>query len=507
MEVNDIVSFDLNILWIKLVIVIVIALSIFLFMTKPFQTKKVQENTTLLDFTTYLNERISVLMKDYNIPGVNIALIQKGEIAWVKSYGYANLEKKRKMTNDTYCRVESISKSVTAWGIMNLVEQERIELDKPVKLYLKNWEFPDSKYSAENVTVRQLLSHSAGMPLGTIGQRYSPKEDLPSLKKVLSQNGVLQQKPGLSFSYSNTGFNLLELLIEEVTGRDFAEYMTKEVLTPLGMNHSSFTWNENFNPVVPHGYDLKGRSIPVYVYPDKASGGLFATIEDIAKFVAAGMPDYSNKNLKVLNDKSIKKLYKPIMEISGLYSLVYDSYGLGHFIERLPNGNKAVSHGGQGSGWMTQFYSVPETGDGIVILTNSQRSWPFFANILSDWAQWSGFSSTGMGLITRATKVLWGIIGFILILLLWKVWRLGTGFISNRRRFAPFARDNSLLRSVQFGLFTVLVLSLLWAINQDYLFITSVFPRMTVWLGYTIVFSAIVLFFLVLFPCVEEDEK
>ncbi len=350
---------------------------------------KVEKQTSLESFTAYLDERIPALMKGYDIPGVNIALVKKGRMVWSKAYGYADLEAGRKMTTDTYCRVESISKSVTAWGVVKLLEQGKIELDKPVKLYIINWEFPESDYSTGKVTIRQLLSHTAGMPLGTIGVRYSPKEDVPSLEESLSKDAVLKQEPGLSFSYSNTGFNLLELLIEEVTGHDFAEYMAEEVLNPLGMHHSGFTWSEEWEPPVPIGYDLDGNPVPVYVYPDKASGGLFATVEDIATFITAGMINFSPRGHEVLDAQSINKLYTPTVEIPGLYGLAFDSYGLGHFIESLPNDRKAVSHGGQGSGWMTHFHSVPETGDGIVILTNSQRSWPLIAHILSDWAEWN----------------------------------------------------------------------------------------------------------------------
>ena len=492
---------------IKLFILLTISFTVVIIPSKIFSTKDIVEHASLEKFTDHLDERIPALMKDYDILGVNIALVKKGEIIWSKAYGYANLEQGRKMTTDTYCRVESISKSVTAWGVMKLVEQGKIELDKPVELYIKNWEFPESEFSEEKVTVRMLLSHSAGMPLGTIGVRYSPQEDIPSLEEILSKDAILKQQPGLSFSYSNTGFNLLELLIEEVTGRDFAEYMAEEVLIPLGMHNSSFTWSEKWDPAVPNGYDLNGNPIPVYIYPDKAAGGLFATVENIAAFVTAGMTKFSSTGNEALNAQSIKKLYTPAVEIPGLYGFVFDSYGFGHFIENLPNGKKAVSHGGQGSGWMTHFHSVPETGDGIVILTNSQRSWPAFAYILSDWARWCGFSSIGMGKIILGQKIVWTFIGLLVFIFLWQAWRLGQGLISGGRRFAPLSKESRLLRLGQGGLFIVLMSILLWAMNQDYLFISSVFPIAANWLGFSIFLFAVVLLLSALFPCIEDKVK
>ena len=491
----------------KIFVVLIISSTLAIIALKTHAKKKVEEHASLENFTSFLNECVPALMKKYDIPGVNIALVKKGETVWLKAYGYADLEKGLKMTVDTHCRVESISKSVTAWGVMKLVEQGKIELDKPVGQCIKNWTFPESEFSEEKVTVRLLLSHSAGMPLGTIGVRYSPKGKIPSLEESLSRDAVLMQEPGLSFSYSNTGFNLLELLIEEVTGRDFAEYMAEEVLIPLGMRSASFTWSEKWKPAVPLGYDLKGNPIPVYVYPDKASGGLFASVNDIATFIAAGMTKFSRTGLEVLGEESIRKLYTPAVKIPGFYGLAFESYGFGHFIETLSDGKKAVSHGGQGSGWMTHFHSVPETGDGIVILTNSQRSWPFIACILSDWAKWNGFSSVGMGQILRGQKALWVLIGLLVIAALWQIWRLAQGLFSGRRHFAPLSREFWLLRLVQSCLFVILASSLLWAANQDYLFLSSVFPIASVWLGFSLFLLALFLLLSILFPYEKNEKK
>lgn len=488
-------------LWIKIIIVLLI-LTVLILAGKYYLPHKNIKNVTIEEFVYHLDERIPTLMNHYDIPGLIIALVQEGETVWTKGYGYANLKEKIKMTTDTYCRVESISKSVTAWGVMKLVEKGKISLDTPVKTYIKNWKFPESEFSWDTVTVRQLLTHSAGMPLGTIGVIYSPNEDKPSLEDSLSNDAFLVQEPGKSFLYSNTGFNLLELLIEEVTGRDFAEYMEEEILIPLGMTHSSFNWSKNWEPGVPIGYDEQGKEIPVYVYPDKASGGLFATIEDIATFISAGMTDFSKGTSKVLNPESIKKIYTPMVELTGYYNFVFDAYGFGHYIETLSNGKKAVSHGGQGSGWMTHFHSVPETGDGIVILTNSQRSWPFFAYLLTDWAQWRGFGSVGMGIIILVTKILWVMISIIIIISLFQIWRLTNGIISGRRTFRVLSKEKLVLRFTQSGLFIILLSCFLWAVNQEYLFISSVFPIATRWLGLSILLSAVVSLLSALFPCI-----
>ncbi len=463
----------------------------------------VEKGASIETFTAQMDARIPALMEDYGIPGASIALVKDGGIVWTGAYGYADLEEGREMTAGTYCRVQSISKPVTAWGVLKLVAQDKIELDASVGQYIKSWPFPESKYSTDKITVRQLLSHYSGMPLGDVLTIYSPEEELPSLKESLTESAHPMQEPGVSFSYSNVGFNLLELLIEEVTGRDFSEYMEKEVLIPLGMNRSTFTWSEALAPPVPLGYGLTGKTVPVYVYPEKASGGLFASAEDVAAFVIAGMPDFAKEH-PVLSPQDINQLYMPEAQDLGVYSLVFDSYGLGYYIENLPDGKKAVSHGGQGTGIMTHFHAVPETGDGIVILTNSQRSWPFISYIVSDWARWCGFSTVGMGRIILGQYLLWAFIGLVWFVLLLQIWRLAEGIISGRRKPALFSKKLRLLRLAQLSLFLILAISLLWCVNQDYLFLTSVFPVASGWLGISACALAFVLLISALFP---KDER
>ncbi len=316
------------------------------------------------EFTDFLNHRIPALMESYAIPGVAIALIHEGEVAWLKAYGYADLEEERLMTTDTICRVQSISKSLTAWGIMKLVEEGQIKLDTPALEYLGDWRFPPSEYQTDAITVRQLLSLSAGMPLGDVLAMYSPTEETPSLEDALFKDAVAIKEPGSAFYYSNVSINLLELIIENVTGRDFAEYMAEEVLLPLGMTQSSFNWSNDFNPSVPVGYNLSGNPKSVYIYPEKASGGLFASARDIAQFVVAGMTGRYSKNHGVLEADTIELLYQPEVNITGFYALAFNAYGLGHLIEYLPGGTLAVSHGGAG-----------QRGDEPLSLNPGRRCW------------------------------------------------------------------------------------------------------------------------------------
>jgi len=462
---------------------------------------KINPGDSREEFIAEMEEQIPALMDAYEIPGASIALVKGSRVVWTRSFGFADMETGRKMTPETVCRVQSVSKPVTAWGVMKLAEQQRISLDTPVSEYLEDWSLPGSEFREEEITVRQLLSHTAGLPLGDILTRYDPRAPMVSLEEKLVQEAHLMQEPGTSFSYSNTGYNLLELLIEEVTGTDFSGYMENEILLPLGMERSDFDWDPEFDPPVPKGYNLQGEEIPVYVYPERGSGGLFSTAEDIARFVAAGMDE---KN-PVLSRESIGMLYSPEAESLGMYSLVFDAYGLGYYLETLHGGMNAVSHGGQGTGWMTHFHAVPEAGDAIVILTNSQRSWPFIAHILASWSRWSGFGAPGMENILIAQRTFWGAIWLLNLIVTYWLLKFTGEIRSRNRRFAPLRKSDALVRAIQAAGSILIFSVLIWCVSQPYLTITSLFPIASRWLAITFFILGILLLVLFAFPGTVQE--
>ena len=473
-------------MWIWFIFISLIISLLVMMISGSLQSKRnLRAHVPLDEFKAHMDERIPALMKLYGIPGCNIALVKDNEVVWTEGYGYADVSNRRALTVDTPMSVQSITKSVTAWGVMRLWEKGLIDVDAPVSQYLKSWQFPLTDYRIEKITVRQLLSHTAGMPLGDFTNIYSPGEAMPSNRDVMSGEAVLMREPGTGFSYSNTGYNLLEILIEDVTGQSFLDYIRREVLLPLGMESAVFDIDKAVTPYPPTGYNLKGEPVPVYLYPSKASGGLFATAHDIARFAASGMQENP-----VLSIESINRMYKPESYKIGIYGLVFEAYGFGHYIEKLPNGMVSVSHGGQGNGIMTHMQAVPETGDAIVILTNSQRSWPFIAYVLSNWAQWRGFPSVGMG------RIIWGhygfcfVIGMLVSASLLVILSLVSTFYQQKR--AGF-------RLLRVSAASILLGILIWCACQEYLFITSVFPILSVWLGgAAFVFSIVLLLSVVL---------
>lgn len=461
------------------------------------------------EFTDALNEDVPRLMRRYGVPGVAMAIIRDGEPAWSRAYGVADRETDTIMTVDTVCRTESISKSVTAWGVMRLVEDGLLDLQRPAESYLGGWELPDSPYDESALTGDHLLSNRSGLPLGTIGPpaEYAPETPRPTAREFVEEDAVLVAEPGSGFFYSDVGFNTLELIVEELTGEPFAAYMDRTVLAPLGMADAGYAWRASYSAALGTGHEMDGSTVRAYVYPASASGGLFADVEDVARFVAAGMLQSDRAREGTLTTESLERIYRPRVDIPGLYGFVADGYGFGHFIETLPDGRTAVWHGGQGHGWMTHFHSVPESGDGIVILTNSQRSWPFIASVLPRWASWSGAGRVRFGVIIPATRVFWGLIAAVAAAVLWQAYRLVTGIRSGSRRVAPASGARVPLRLAQTLGGGGLIALVAWRIALPYVDEASIFPAAAPWAAVVFIAAGVALIASALMPAVGPRPK
>lgn len=409
-----------------------------------------------------LSRTIPERMARNGVPGAVIVLLAGGAPVWTGAFGLADPTTGRPMAADALFRVESISKPVTAWGAMRLAETGRLDLDAPVRDCLTRWRPPGD---AEQITPRQLLSHVAGIGLGDYAARYAPDGPRPALTDHLAGDFATIAAPGARFAYSDTGYHLLELVIEDCTGDDFATLLGRQVLAPLGMTHASFDWTGAEMPV---GHDLRGRPVDPYVYPGRASGGLHATAADIARFAAAGMYGHGG----VLPADAVAEMHRAVVEIDGLFGFAADGYALGHFTERLSDGREAVWHGGQGYGWMSHLHMVPETGDGIVILSNSQRAWPLFAVILRDWSENIGVAPVGMA------RVLWAETAARAAIFVLVAAAATMPWIAHRGRSRP-----RIVRIGAGGLAAILILWPHWAAVQDYLFLFSILPGLWPWLG------------------------
>lgn len=327
-------------------------------------------------------------LEQFTVPGAAVAVIRNGEIAVSKGYGFADVENRVAVTPATGFNVGSISKTVAAWGVMTLVEQGELELDAPVSRYLTRWQLPESEFDEDGVTIRRLLSHTAGLSLhGYPG--FGPDDALPTMEESLSgatngSGGVeLVMEPGTQWRYSGGGYTLAQLIVEEVTGRSFADYLREAVLRPLGMADSDFHLSEELMAKSSLAYDERGVPTPNPRFTAQAAAGLHTTVEDLATFAAAALTadDGRMPGRDVLSAETVDLMLSPAPASDG-------SYGLGYAVSLTSLGYQGRGHGGSNRGWQAYFKIVPETGDGIVVLTNASRGSGLHQALVRAWDGW-----------------------------------------------------------------------------------------------------------------------
>ena len=322
-----------------------------------------------------------------------------------KAYGFEDLENQVKVDHKTGFNIASISKTVTAWGVMKLVEEGKLELDESAESYLTRWKFPESKYDSKEVTIRRLLSHTAGLSLhGYAG--YSPKDKLPSIEESLSgsTNGSgdvrIREEPGTRYSYSGGGYTVLQLIVEEVTGRTFEAYMQQEILNPLGMTNSSYIIDEKILKNSSKEYNQFEREIDFELFTAKAAAGLHTTIEDFSKFALASL-DTNNSYQNILSASTLKLMntFAPSSQ---------NRYGLGYILENF-NGNtvQLSGHGGSNDGWQAQLQFNRAAGDAFLLLTNSGGGRDLINQAYCEWMDWSQYVWMGNRCIKIITPLLY----------------------------------------------------------------------------------------------------
>jgi CubicO group peptidase (beta-lactamase class C family) len=367
----------------KLKLITLLSLTLILSCTDNVTNPKTSENkiseveTNLIppiyiegDSTWTIEER----MKYYDVPGVSIAVINEGEIAWVKTYGIIDKESKAPVTKNTLFQAASISKPVSAYGALRLVEQGKVDLNIDVNSQLTSWKLAENEFTADKkVTIKNLLNHSAGVTVhGFLG--YSPDLPVPTLIQVLngtppanSNEAIVDKTPEESFRYSGGGYNIIQQLMIDVEGKPFPEIMKEQVLQPLNMQNSSFNQPLTKSQLdlaatgyLPDGSMTKGRR---HTYPEMAPAGLWTTSEDLAKFAINIQKTLKGDSSIGLSKELTTKMLTPFVE---------DFIGLGIFINKKKD-QVYFGHGGWNEGFSSELVAHIEKGYGVVVMINSNH--------------------------------------------------------------------------------------------------------------------------------------
>ena len=341
-------------------------------------------------------------LKKRRIPGAAVALVHEGRVIFSRCYGYADTGKKVPITEDTYFMVGSLTKSFTALAVLKLIEQGKIDPHADIKKYIPDFSIRNLYDGEVPITVNHLLTHTSGLMIDYYAHLTCEKKQ--SNADLLSQlrNEYLCFKPGSASKYSNIGYRLLGMMIEQVTGERFEDYLEKEVFKPLGLNNSFFEYTVDMALHMSKGHNGDTETSRID-NEDKSASGLFSTVKDLTAFLkflssGAGQLPGGINNSKIID--LITKNADPAIDT------FYDSkniYSSGWYLNSYQfNGVHAVlSSSGNINGFSTAITYIPEEKLGIVILTNSSLGWKANMDIIARGL--GGFIDASCGPETRRT--------------------------------------------------------------------------------------------------------
>lgn len=296
---------------------------------------------------------------------------------------------------NTVFQVSSLSKWISAFGIMKLVEDGKLDLDAPVSTYLTRWQLPPSEFNNKEVTVRRLLSHTAGLTDGLGYSGFETGTPVQSIEQSLAKasdadEGISAEvrvgiEPGSEFRYSGGGYTLLQLLVEEVSGQSFSSYMKEAVFEPLGMNHSTYVWSDSSTYLLAEFYHCDGKRSKHYRYASLAATSLYTSLSDLELFLQIHLEGKDNEPIgrNVIKPETVKMMREPHGQEMGI-----DIWGLGAVLYATTDNNDfIIGHDGKSTPPInTAIRLNPETGNGIIVLATGSRV--IATRLASEWVFW-----------------------------------------------------------------------------------------------------------------------
>ncbi len=312
-------------------------------------------------------------MVHYKVPGLSIAVVKDYQLDWAKGYGQADVSENRKVTEETLFQAASISKSLNGVGLLKLAQDGKIDLSSDINTYLSGWKFPyDDISKGKKITIGNLLSHTGGLSVHGF-RGYGPGEPIPNIVEILDGKTPANSdavrsifEPGLREEYSGGGTTITQLIVSDITHTPYDEFMSTNVLEPLGMNNSFFTQPppQTKLSVLATAYREDGSEVKgkFHIYPEQAAAGLWTNPTDLSKYIIETQVSMEGKSSKVLNQSFTNTRLTPYL----------DKAGLGIFINKVGN-NEYFEHGGGNEGFRCIYRGSMKGGNGVVVMVNSDN--------------------------------------------------------------------------------------------------------------------------------------
>ena len=320
------------------------------------------------DVSAFLDGVVPLQLKRENIAGAMVIVVKDGKVLYGKGYGYSDVKAGKPVTLDaTLTRPGSVSKLFTWTAVMQLVEQGKIDLDRDINDYL---DFKIRANYSKPITMRNLMTHTAGFEEAIQGLMTANQKNIPSLGEYLKTHEPERVfPPGVTPAYSNYGATLAGYIVQRVSGMSFDDYIEKNIFQPLDMQHSTFRQPlpDRLKPLMSNGYQLaSGKPEPFEIVIPAPAGSLSATANDMSHFMLAHLQGGEYNGQRILQPATVQKMhsrqYAPNAAVNGMC--------LG-FYQEMRNGQQIIGHAGDTNYFHSDLHLMPDAGVGFFVSYNS----------------------------------------------------------------------------------------------------------------------------------------
>ena len=419
-----------------MVLLVLIIFSINLFVYGENQTISIGE----------IEQKVQFLMEKGDIPGLCLVIVRGEEPPYIKGFGYADVEDKVPVTPDTLFELASCSKAFTGLAVVQLEEAGLLRLDNPVSRYLP-WFYVEYEKKKPEITLRQLLHHTSGIPVSSVSRIPQTNAENALEQTVKAIVGIkLNHPPGKQFEYATVNYDILGLIIQEVSGKSYEEYMEHYVFKPLGLSRHTQVGPPRNNPLMAAGYKIGFFAPRKYEAPlfrgNNPAGYIISNGNDMARWLRIQM-GLVKTDLSPL----LKKTHAPDLSVLPDES-DFTSYGIGWIVYQYKS--KVMAHGGVNPNFTSSVCFDPDRKLGIAILANSNSTYTSFIsknlmNLLSGRKENTDYPSQGK--VDMVGTILSLLLGFyvlcVLILLLYRL----VGFFRGKSRL-EFITGKKILKMI-----------------------------------------------------------
>ncbi len=336
-----------------------------------------------------LDELIKNTLTTFKVPGMSVGVIKDGKMIYSKGFGVRSLNNNQPMDDQTLVGIASNSKAFTCVALAILADEGKLNWDDKVSKFIPEFQMYDS-YVSQNVTVKDLVTHRAGLGLGQGDLMFFPEGGNLTVNDIV--HNVRYLKPENPFrttlDYNNIMFIVAGEVIHRISGLSWAEFVEQKIMKPIGMTSSFGSYNRakasSVKNIIDAHAPADGKVIAVphdWNETANAAGGIMSNIKDMTTWAEFLMNGFTTKDgKKIVSDKQIQQLWSlqisSPMALKNPYDTGFYGYGLGWFLSDV-KGHKQVQHTGGLIGTVTQFTLIPDLKLGIVVLTNQQSGAAF----------------------------------------------------------------------------------------------------------------------------------